>query len=36
MKKNYLILDYVNFVGLLTKIYDIKYHDNYSVLLWTG
>ena len=32
MKKNYLILDYVNFVGLLTKIYDIKYKDNYSIL----
>ena len=28
----YLILDYVNFVGLLTKIYDIKYKDNYSIL----
>ncbi len=35
MKKNYLILDYVNFVGLLTKIYDIKYQDNYSVLIDT-
>lgn len=33
MKKNYLILDYVNFVGLLTKIYNIKYQDNYSVLI---
>ena len=31
MKKNYLILDYVNFVGLLTKIYDIKYQYNYSI-----